>query len=143
MEKNDQQRLEPKRLGGITGRGFLPGQSGNPSGRPRGSAKGLLTVLRSKIAEAGQDGRTIEERLVAALVEEALRGKHRLAAIEVIFDRLEGRPAQRLDLADVTSDLRSRSTEELQFFLDFKRWPSDAELATMDRDQKIDETARL
>jgi hypothetical protein len=37
------------------------------------------------------------------LVKEALRGKHRLAAVEAIFDRLEGRPAQRLDLADVTS----------------------------------------
>jgi hypothetical protein len=28
-----------KRLGGITGKGFVPGQSGNPGGRPKGSVK--------------------------------------------------------------------------------------------------------
>jgi hypothetical protein len=27
VEENDEQRGEPKQLGGITGRGFLPGQS--------------------------------------------------------------------------------------------------------------------
>ena len=79
---------------------------------------------------------------MAVLVEGALRGKHRLAAIEVIFDRLEGRPAQRLDLADVTSDLRAHSTAELKFYLANKRWPTDAELATMDREQEMDETNR-
>jgi hypothetical protein len=51
-----------------------------------------------------------------------------LAAIEAIFDRLEGRPAQRLDLADLTADSRNRSTQELQFYLDHKRWPNDEEL---------------
>jgi hypothetical protein len=92
-----------------------------------------MTALRAKLAEVGQDGRTVEERLVAVLVEEALRGKHRLAAVEAIFDRLEGRPAQRLDLADVTSDIRSRSTEELKFYLANKRWPTDDELTTFGR----------
>ena len=53
---------QPKRLGGITGRGFLPDQSGNPKGRPQ--TKGLLVALRNKIAEVSADGRTIETLLV-------------------------------------------------------------------------------
>ena len=38
------------RLGGVTGRGFRPGQSGNPGGRPRG----LATLAREAVAD-GRD----------------------------------------------------------------------------------------
>jgi hypothetical protein len=58
VKNNENQRNEPKRLGGITGRGFMPGQSGNPSGRPR--TRGLLGTLRVKVAEIGTDGRSLE-----------------------------------------------------------------------------------
>jgi hypothetical protein len=125
VENNSKQR-RTKQLGGVTGRGFLPGQSGNPNGRPH--TKGLLTALRNKVAETGADGRTIEDQLVEVLVQEALRGKHRLPAVEAIFDRLEGRSTLRLDVNDVTADLRSRSNEELQFHLDHDRWPEEGEL---------------
>ncbi|MGA9813325.1 MAG: DUF5681 domain-containing protein [Terriglobales bacterium] len=125
MENNSKQH-RTKQLGGITGRGFLPGQSGNPNGRPH--TKGLLTALRQKVAEAGADGQTIEDQLVEVLVQEALRGKHRLPAVEAIFDRLEGRSIQRVDVNDVTADLRGRSDAELQFHLDNNRWPDEAEL---------------
>jgi hypothetical protein len=73
VEKNDEQRERQKLLGGITGRGFLPGQSSNPKGRPH--TKGLLTALRNKVGETTADGRTIEEQLVEVLVHEALVGK--------------------------------------------------------------------
>jgi hypothetical protein len=125
VENNSKQRQQ-KQLGGVTGRGFLPGQSGNPNGRPH--TKGLLTALRNKVAETDADGRTVEDQLVEVLVQEALRGKHRLPAVEAIFDRLEGRSTLRLDVNDVTADLRSRSNEELQFHLDHDRWPEEGEL---------------
>ena len=70
-------------------------------------------------------------------MQEALRGKHRLPAVEAIFDRLEGRSTQRVDVNDVTADLRSRSNEELQFHLDNNRWPDEGELETADADQML------
>jgi hypothetical protein len=110
-----------KRLGGASGHGFFPGRSENPGGRPRTS--GLLAALRARVSELGADGRTIEEQLANVLVEEGLRGKNRLAAVEVIFHRLEGRARQQIDVADVTRQLREKSDEELRFFLAHSRWP--------------------
>ena len=126
MEKNVEQRKQPKQLGGITGRGFLPGQSGNPNGRPR--TRGLVSSLRAKMADIGSDGRSLEDRLVGVLVQEALKGRQRLAAVEVIFDRLEGRASQHIQIADVTKELRQKSDDELRFHLEHDRWPEENEL---------------
>jgi hypothetical protein len=57
-----------------------------------------------------------------------LRGKHRLAAVEVIFDRLEGRASQHIQIADVTKELRQKSDDELRFHLEHDRWPEENEL---------------
>jgi hypothetical protein len=126
VKNNENQRTEPKRLGGITGRGFMPGQSGNPSGRPR--TRGLLGTLRVRVSEIGTDGRSIEDRLIDVLLQEALRGRHRLAAVEIIFNRLEGRSTQQIQVADVTKQLRDKSDGELLFHLAHNRWPEEGEL---------------
>jgi len=42
VENNGETRRQP---GGITGRGFMPGQSGNPGGRPRNLARLIRTGL--------------------------------------------------------------------------------------------------
>ena len=128
MEKNAEQHGRQKQLGGITGRGFLPGHSGNPKGRPH--TKGLLSALRLKVAEIAADGRTVEEHLVEVLVQEALRSKRRLPALEMIFDRLQGRARQQIEVADVTRQLREKSDAELQFYIDHDRWPNEDELPT-------------
>ena len=133
VEKNVFQREERKQIGGITGKGFLPGQSGNPKGRPH--TKGLLTALRNKVAEVDASGLTVEARLVEVLVGEALCGKNRLPAVEIIFDRLEGRSRQRVEVADITAELRNKSDAELQFHLDHGRWPDEQELLLLDTTQ--------
>jgi hypothetical protein len=118
---NAKQHRNGKLLGGITGKGFLPGQSGNPSGRA--PSKGLINSLKLKILEVGPDGRTIEELLVEALIQEAFIGKNRMAALAYVFDRLEGTPRRQIDLKNVTDDLRTRTDEELQHFLLHGAWP--------------------
>lgn len=126
MENNPKQRSQQKQLGGITGHGFLPGKSGNPNGRPH--TRGLIAALRFKITEIAPDGRSIEEHLIDVILQEALRGKHRLPAIELIFDRLEGKARQSLEVADITRELREKSDAELKFYLEHGRWPSADEL---------------
>jgi hypothetical protein len=144
MEKNNAtnnlyQRGQPKQVGGITGRGFMPGQSGNPNGRPR--TRGLVSALRSTVSEVGQDGRSVEQQLVDVLLHEALRGRHRLAAVEVIFDRLEGRSRQHIDVNDVTQELRQKSDVELRFHLERDRWPEEGELLPPVNEQNENEEA--
>jgi hypothetical protein len=80
------------------------------------------------VAEVDANGLTVEARLVEVLVHEALLGKNRLPAVEVIFDRLEGRSRQHLEIADVTAEIRNKSDAELQFHLDHDRWPDEEEL---------------
>jgi hypothetical protein len=126
VANNSYQPGQPKQLGGITGRGFLPGQSGNPNGRPR--TRGLVSALRSKVSEIGTDGRSVEDQLVSVLLQEALRGRQRLAAVEIIFDRLEGRARQQIEVADITKELRQKSDDELRFHLENDRWPEENEL---------------
>ena len=139
MENNLKQRQQ-KQLGGITGRGFVPGQSGNPKGRPH--TKGLLIALRNKVAEVDANGQTIEALLVEVLfqevlLQEALRGKHRLPAVEMIFDRLEGRSRQQIEIADVTRELREKSDAELRFHLEHNRWPENDELLCAENEQPL------
>ena len=43
MENIVENNTETTKLGGITGKGFMPGQSGNPGGRPKGTMKSYLS----------------------------------------------------------------------------------------------------
>jgi hypothetical protein len=120
---NNAKQRAAKKPGGVTGAGFLPGQSGNPKGRP--PTKGLLAALKEAVAEVSPDGRTIEQVLVDELIEQALRGRRRLVAIAEIFDRLEGKPRQSLDLNDVTKRLQGRTDAELLAFATTGKWPEE------------------
>jgi hypothetical protein len=76
---------------------FRPGKSGNPKGRPRGSV-GLTEALRRRLAEEGEDGRSLADRLAETLIGLALGGD--LKAIQVLADRVEGRPGLAVGDAD-------------------------------------------
>jgi len=50
---NNNEEITPKKLGGCTGKGFMPGQSGNPSGRPK--KKHLTEAFEEMLEEKLQD----------------------------------------------------------------------------------------
>ena len=103
MEKNDEQCEEPKQLGEITGRGFLSGRSGNPNGRPR--TWGLVNALKPKSQRPDLTAAVLRAASSGVLLQEPRGGRHRLAAVEVIFDRLEGCTRQPIEVADATKEL--------------------------------------
>lgn len=116
-ENNAKQRLR----GGITGKGFRPGQSGNPKGRP--PTRRLVNALKAALGEVRKDGRTMEQAIAGELVREALRGRRKLAAIAEIFDRIEGKPRQQVDLNDITEEFSGRTDEELLYYAEHGNWP--------------------
>ena len=58
---NGKQQRKGRLLGGTTGKGFVPGRSGNPLGRPL--TTGLLEALRAKVLEIGPDGQSVATKI--------------------------------------------------------------------------------
>ncbi len=52
-----------KLLGGVTGKGFMPGVSGNPGGRPKGTMKSYLAKKFMEMSEEDKE-RFLEEHKV-------------------------------------------------------------------------------
>lgn len=85
-----------KRAGGVTGKGFQPGVSGNPYGRPRTAkfseaARGLLAEIDAK------SGETNAECLVRHCFKKAMHGSPR--HLELFLAYVEGRPKQGVELS--------------------------------------------
>ncbi len=88
----------PHSLVNLEANKFKPGQSGNPSGLPRGTVKltpALGKLLRTPAGET-YEAATKGDEVVLALYEKAKRGD--VAAIGMIFDRIEGKLSQNLNL---------------------------------------------
>lgn len=71
-----------KKLGGITGKGFMPGKSGNPSGRPKNTLKDFVRQMFMKMSD--------EEKM------EWLK-KNRIHGID-IWKMGEGQPKQETEI---------------------------------------------
>jgi hypothetical protein len=88
----------------------------NPGGRPRGH--GISYYLSRKLEESLPDGTNKKSALASKLVEMALdpktNSKDFLAIVEMVMDRLEGKPTQVNLNAEVTSPLADIPTEALE-----------------------------
>lgn len=78
---------KPKLLGGVTSKGFLPGKSGNPSGRP---------AIASRVRElCRQNAKGTIEDVIAEIYAMALApgdSPTKLAAAMYLVDRVAGKP---------------------------------------------------
>mgnify|MGYP003393555306 CR=1 FL=1 len=98
---------------------FKPGQSGNPKGRPKGQRQ-LSTILKEALKEIakGKTGKplldpetgealTWEAALIKRIIDKAIiKGDQK--TIEMIFDRIEGKPRQKIDFDDKTKGREDR-----------------------------------
>jgi Family of unknown function (DUF5681) len=66
--------------GGVTGKGFMPGQSGNPRGRPKGLARATRELV-------GEDGMALVELCWDIARDETRRDRDRLEASRLLADR--------------------------------------------------------
>jgi Family of unknown function (DUF5681) len=109
-----------KQHGGITGKGFMPGRSGNPTGRPRRlpitdrdasiaelpAPDYLLAALELSEAEK-QEIKTYGDALAISQFRAGIKGK--TEAAREIADRVEGKARQSVDVSgDITVGLAER-----------------------------------
>jgi len=102
---------------------FKPGESGNPSGRPRGS-RNLSTILAEmleeeiEITEAGvKSKKKFADVIVRKLIRKANEGD--IKAIQVIFDRTEGQAKQEIKInGEISNQESGFSQEEREKILD-------------------------
>jgi hypothetical protein len=86
-------------LGGRTGKGFMPGKSGNPAGRPKGSPN-FSTKFKQLIDRVAADEQVsseeIEERLIEVGYKGAKSGDYKFW--KDIHDRVYGQATQNLNI---------------------------------------------
>ena len=129
---------------------WQPGQSGNPSGRPKGTRD-----LAGYVLETTDGGRELVDALVSiargvmpnvAVQEDTrprkdqqVRPADQLKAIEMLLDRGFGRSPQQLDIAHSVIDRPSEhlSDEALQLLFESARQLEDASGVVVDQDAEV------
>ena len=129
---------------------WRPGQSGNPSGRPRGTRD-----LADYVLETTDAGRELIDSLlcIARVVmpnvpaqegsrprkDQQVRPADQLKAIEMLLDRGFGRSPQQLDIAHSVSDrpLEHLSDEALRLLVENARQLEEASGVVVDEDGQV------
>lgn len=122
-----------KKLGGNNGHGWLPGQSGNPSGLAKHPKPSITGVLRSLLAEEQEyeDPKSkqrviitvaerVARRLLAMALDKGATNKERslsLTAIGVILDRSEGKAPQTVRHSLAEKEVGDLDESELAEFM--------------------------
>ena len=85
-------RTTKKQLGGITGKGFMPGVSGNPKGRPKGSLS-IKAEIKKRLENNPEELKEIVEHFIK---------KNR----ELMWQMIEGRPQQQVGLDATITEVK-------------------------------------
>jgi uncharacterized protein DUF5681 len=124
VENND--KATTRRLrGGVTGKGFQPGRSENPGGRPKNAP--LSQACRELLAlpvPNDAKGRTYAEAIAEVLAKKALGGDIRAA--QELADRAEGRAHQSIEFqnAELREAFERMSGEELKAYASTGKLPA-------------------
>ena len=99
MNKIIVDKTTKKQRGGITGKGFLPGQSGNPNGRPLGS-KNFSTLFDEVIEDIAKDKKITIEQARKDLIETAYNKARQgnFLFFKDLMDRRFGQPTKPIDI---------------------------------------------
>lgn len=95
---------------------FQPGQSGNPTGRPRDVISQEMRKLSVERCPRFKDERTWARAIAVAIFARAIRGDVR--AFSEICDRVEGKPHQAISFSGAVEVSPPVSVEETQQRLD-------------------------
>ncbi len=91
-EQNRAKRPTQKQLDALKATQFKPGESGNPSGRPKSPFTDAARRLADQIVKADAEKRTFADLAVRGMYNEAIKGN--VQAFSALADRLEGKPMQ-------------------------------------------------
>ncbi len=80
--------------GNSFGNRFKKGSSGNVRGRPKEAI--LTKEIRQQLNNLREDGKTNAQAIAESMIERAVKGDVRAA--DLIFNRIEGKPLQTVDL---------------------------------------------
>lgn len=101
--ENSTNEQPEKLLGGITGKGFMPGQSGNPSGRPK---KRPITEIYEAILADPENCAKIQEAIIRNLVGGRMAG---VLTLNEMAERVEGKVTQPVEVnGELTLTLSER-----------------------------------
>ena len=86
---------------------FSKGKSGNPQGRPK-KGQALTDLLREKIEtkKTNREKLTRKEKIIEKLITLAEGGD--IAALKYLFDRLDERPTETVEMTDGAVDQKLR-----------------------------------
>ena len=90
---DDKQR--DNNLGGVTGKGWMPGQSGNPNGRPKKDVC-ITSLVKELLEQDAGEGKTYAQLVAEAIVKLSTTPDARghVPTVKELLDRLEGKVTQ-------------------------------------------------
>lgn len=110
-----------KKLGGVTGKGFMPGKSGNPGGRPKKTvlSDAYRAVLEREVPDDPK-GRTFAELIADQIALDAIKGRNKVSAAAELADRTEGKVKETHEISITPLDITVRFVKSTGKLKDMK-----------------------